>query len=421
MESRTSSEDFEAVATVKVYIRETLSPNNIWLGRSVAFWTLAAILAALLAAASAPSPLYVVYQARWGFSALTLTLVFAVYVLALLSALLCAGAVSDRIGRRPAILVALALQMVAMVAFILADSVGWLFAARVVQGVATGVATSALGGAIVDFQPEDRRVAPLVNSVAPMIGLGAGALLAGLLVQLAPSPMRLVYWVLLGVYVVATLAVLAMPETVSRQPGWWRTLVPKVAVPAGMGPTFAAVAPGLIAVWALGGLYLSLGPSLTVSLLHSDSHLVGGLVIVALAGAGAIATVALRTLAPRSATVGGSLVLLAGVGLTLIAIRAHSTVAFFAGSVIAGAGFGPAFAGAFRTLTAGAPPGERAALIAAIYVVSYLAFSLPAIAAGVEVTHSGLRDTATGYAAAIMALAALATLGSLRQVRAPVQ
>jgi hypothetical protein len=94
-------------------------------------------------------------------------------------------------------------------------------------------------------------------------------------------------------------------------------------------------------------------------------------------------------------------------------------VLFFSGSAVAGLGFGPAFAGAFRMLTKGAPVAERAALIAAIYVVSYLAFSLPAIAAGVEVTHAGLRDTATGYAAAIMALAALATLGSLRQLRLP--
>jgi MFS family permease len=387
------------------------------LPRAAAFWTLAAIFAALLAAASAPSPLYVVYQARWGFSAVTLTLIFAVYVLALLVTLLCAGAVSDHVGRRPAIVVALSLQIVAMVAFILADSVGWLFAARIVQGLATGLATSALGGAILDFQPEDRRVAPLVNSVAPVVGLGAGALLAGLLVQLAPSPLRLVYWVLVAVYAVAIVAVLAMPETVSREPGWWRTLAPKVSVPPGLGGRFTAVAPGLVAVWALGGLYLSLGPSLAVSLLHSTSHIVGGLVIVALTSAGATATIATRATPARNATAGGSVVLLAGVGLTLIAIRAQSTPLFFAGTAVAGLGFGPAFAGAFRTLTADAPAEARAELVAAIYVVSYLAFSLPAIAAGIEVTHVGLRDTATGYAAAIMVLAGLATLGTLHHAR----
>ena len=168
-----------------------MSPNYFQLPRRAAFWILAATLAVLLAAASAPSPLYVVYQARWGFSSLTLTLVFAVYVLALLSSLLVAGALSDSVGRRPVIIAALALQIAAMIGFILADGVAWLYAARIVQGVATGLATGALGGAILDFQPEDPRVAPLVNSVAPMAGLGAGALLAGLLVQLAPSPLRL--------------------------------------------------------------------------------------------------------------------------------------------------------------------------------------------------------------------------------------
>lgn len=384
--------------------------------RSQAFWTLAAILAAVLAAASAPSPLYVVYQARWGFSALTLTLVFAVYVLALLATLLCAGAISDRIGRRPAIVIGLAVQMAAMVAFILADGVGWLYAARILQGVATALATGAIGGAILDFQPEDPRAAPLANSVAPMVGLGAGALGAGLLVQLAPHPLRLVYWVLLAVYARSIPAVLLMPETVTRRAGWWRTLVPRVGVPAGLGGTFAAVAPGLVAVWALSGLYLSLGPSLAVSLLHSRSHLLGGLVIVALTASGAIATVALRALEPRRIALRGSLALLAGVGLTLIAIRVQSTVLFFAGSAIAGLGFGPGFAGAFRTLTAAAPAGERAALIAAIYVVAYLAFSLPAIAAGAAVPHAGLRDTASVYAVAVMALAALATLGSVRRL-----
>jgi hypothetical protein len=211
---------------------------------------------------------------------------------------------------------------------------------------------------------------------------------------------------------VALALVFAMPESVERTAARPRTLRPRISVPAVVRPTFVAVTPGLIAVWALGGLYLSLGPSLAAVLLHSTSHLVGGLVIVCLAGSGAAATLMLRALPPHRAIVGGSLTLMLGVGLTIAAIRTSSIVLFLAGSVVAGVGFGPAFAGAFRRLTAAAPAGERAGLISAIYIVAYLAFSIPAILAGIEVTHIGLQDTATVYAGAVLALAALATLGS---------
>src|SRR3954469_3716386 len=87
------------------------------------FWILAVVLGTLLFASSVPSPLYVVYQREWGFSAITLTSVFAVYALALLGALLVVGSISDHIGRRPTLLAALAVQIVAMLAFAGADGV----------------------------------------------------------------------------------------------------------------------------------------------------------------------------------------------------------------------------------------------------------------------------------------------------------
>jgi MFS family permease len=166
--------------------------------------------------------------------------------------------------------------------------------------------------------------------------------------------------------------------------------------------------PCLQAAWALAGLYLSLGPSLAAQVLASPNRLWGGLVVFLLAGIGAAATVLCRGLAPPTAMLAGCLVLLVGVAVTFAAIAAMSAAAFLCGSSVAGVGFGVAFLGAFRTLSALADPGERAALIAAIFTVNYLAFGIPALIAGVAVTHYGLHHTALVYLGVIAALAAAA-------------
>jgi MFS family permease len=387
----------------------------------VAFWTVAATLTFLLFASSAPSPLYVVYQAKWHFSAITLTSVFAIYVLALLVSLVFAGSLSDRVGRRPVLVLSLLVEAAAMLVFALAGSVAALYAARIVQGLATGVATGALSAALIDLQPPARsHRGALLSAVAPPIGLAAGALGSGLLVQYGPDPLRLVYWLLLAVFALAAVVVVAMPETVPSRGGWSSVLRPRVSVPVAARRAFAAAAPCMVATWALGGLYLSLGPSLALSLLHTSSHVTGALVIVALTATSAVSAVLVRGHVPERTMVGGAIVLTLGVAITLAGLNAGATALFFAGSVVAGAGFGPAFSGAFTTVTAFAPPTDRAGLIAAIYVVSYLGFSLPAIAAGVAVVHQGLLPTTNAYGAFIMILAIGATaLTVLRERRAP--
>jgi predicted MFS family arabinose efflux permease len=386
------------------------------MSRAAGFWLLSAVMAFLLAAASAPSPLYAVYAARWGFSSTTLTAIFAVYALALLAALLTAGELSDHLGRRPVLTIALAVQTVAMVAFLLADGVVALYVARILQGIGTGVATGALSAWLIDLEPSDAPgLGSLVGAVAPLAGLAAGAVGSALLVQYGPHPLRLVYWLLTGVFLVALVAVQSVPDDVPRRPGWLATLRPDVGVPAAARPLYAASAPSLVATWALGGLYLSLGPSLAISLLAEDSRIAGGFVIAALAGAGAVASVAARSRPPRAIVVGGSLILVAGVGITLIAVAADSPALLYAGSVVAGVGFGPAFSGVFRSLAPLAQPQARSALLAAIYVVSYLAFSLPAVAAGVAAAHWSLRSTTYIYGVTVMALALATTIAVARR------
>lgn len=176
------------------------------------------MLGLFLFAASAPTPLYGIYASRWGFTSAMLTVIFAVYAVALLATLLVAGSLSDAVGRRPVILSALAVQSLSMLAFLLADSLGLLLVARIGQGAATGLATAAVAAALIDHQPPTRSgLGPLLNAVTPMVGLALGSLVAGALVQYGPYPLRLVYAVMLAGFVLLAAAVLRVPETVTER------------------------------------------------------------------------------------------------------------------------------------------------------------------------------------------------------------
>jgi MFS family permease len=379
------------------------------LGRESAFWLLAGVLGSLLFASSVPSPLYVVYQDEWHFSSITLTAVFAVYAIALLVALLVVGSISDHVGRRPTLFVALAVEMVAMLAFANASAIGWLFVARVLQGLATGTAMGAISAALLDLQPDSKPwLGGLTGAVAPMAGLAFGALAAGLLVDDGPDPTHFVFWLLVGVFALALVAVRWVPETVEADGAWRASLRPRIAVPKRMRAAFLAAVPTLTASWALGGLILALGASLTVGVLGATSHLAGGLPIVVMAGTSALVSIWVRDIPAQTTARWGLPALIVGVALALVALRAESDVLFLAGAAIAGLGFGPAFAGVFRTVSEMAPPDQRAAVVSAVLTVSYLAFSLPAVVAGAAVTRFGLRDTAEVYGLVLIVVAAVA-------------
>lgn len=390
------------------------------LPRAAAFWVVAATIAALLAASSAPSPLYPVYQAEFGFSPITLTAVFAVYVLALLLSLLTVGRLSDYVGRRPVLAAALVLEAGAMAVFLTAGDVTALFAARMVQGVATGAAIGVLGAYLLDLQPSGSRLGSLVNSAAATGGLGIGAAATGLLIQYGPHPTRLVFALLTTIFVVLAIATTALPETVERQSGAAAALRPQVAVPHAARGAYARALPTMTSTWMLGGLVFSVGGSLLAAVFHQSNHSVIGLVLGLFAASAAVSALLLRNLAPSTMTRVGTVGLVAGIALVVLALASTSLTAFVVGAAVAGAGWGPAFSGALRSVTLQAQSHERAALLSAVYVASYLAFSVPALVAGYLITHLGLRETSLGYGV-IVGLVALGTLTyevrALRQSR----
>jgi hypothetical protein len=370
------------------------------------------VLVLFLAASAAPTPLYRVYQARWEFSAATLTAVFAVYVLFLLMTVLTFGSLSDHVGRRPVIITAIAVDTAACVLFLLAPGVGALFAARALQGVAVGLAATAIGAALLDLRPAGS-LAPLVTSNAGIVGLALGALGTSVLVQYGPVQTHLVWWLLLAAFLAAIVLVAATPEPGTVRPGALASLQPDVRVPRSARSTFARAAPCLVAVWALGGFYLSLGPSLAAQLSGSRNLLWGGVITFLLTGLGAVTSSAFRDSAPPAVMLGGCLGLLGGAVVTVAAVAAGAPALLLLGTALAGLGFGPANVGAYRVIMARAAAGDRAGLIAAVSVVNYLAFGLPALIAGVATSHFGLHDTALVYSVVIALLAAAAAVGFL--------
>jgi MFS family permease len=382
------------------------------MSRDAALWLNASILVAYLAASTAPSPLYALYREAWGFSALTLTVVFATYAFALLGALLFFGALSDHRGRREVVLASLGLEIASLLVFRQADSVAWLVAARALQGVATGIATSALSAGMLDIH---RERGSLLNSVSPLVGMGVGALGAGALAQFAPAPTRLVFDVLLAILAAQALAAFFLPETVSKRPGALAAMKPQLAVPARAWPTLWQVLPVNTAQWALGGFYASLGPSLARIVTGIHSPLVGGGVVATLVLSGALAVLGVRTRPARAVLAGGTSALVVGLAVTLGGVELHSTALFFAGSLIAGLGFGAAFNGTMRSLVPLAEAHERAGLMSTFFVLSYLAFSVPAILAGLMAGRFGLQAASVGYGLLLVALGVVALAMMARQ------
>lgn len=386
------------------------------LSRPAAFNLQASIILFFLASSSAPTPLYAVYQAAWGFSPVTTTIVFGIYAVAVLGALLVIGSLSDYVGRRPVLLAATLVQATAMVIFASAQGVGALLLARVVQGLATGAAAGAVGAGLLDI---DREKGTMANAVAPMLGTASGGVLSATLAEYLPWPTTLVYVVLAAVFLAQAMGVLLMPESASRRAGAWGSLRPHIRLPPAVrGPALLA-APALVATWSLVGFYASLGPTVARRLMGSSSLLVGGLLLFVMAGTGALTVLLSRRQSPRVVLMFGSGTLIAGVAASLAATAAGSPLLFFAGAAIAGAGFGAGFQGALRTVVPLAGAHERAGVLSVLYVIAYLSMGVPVVFAGLRVVHGGgLFTSAREYGLAVIALAGAALLGAL--LRRPV-
>src|ERR1700733_4126064 len=358
------------------------------------------------AVSAAPTPIYRFYREALGLTPFSITLVFATYSFAMIASFLAVARLSDYVGRKPMIVLALGLNAVALLLFFVAESAGTLILARAVQGIATGVALATLGALLADTAP---RWAATLNSVTAFMGLALGALMSGVCVTFAPWPTHLVYAVLLGVTLAEMVILPWIVETTSRKAGAWSGVRPKLTVPRAALAPMAPLLPLPPPAWALRGFFLSLMPPLMIEATGVRSPLVGAAVVSSLMVSGGLSSLASRAL-DAGMTVRASAALLAiGIVLTVFAIAAGSPAGMFFGTTVAGLGFGASYAESLRVLLPLASAHERAGLLSAYFVASYLAFALPAIAAGLAAPRFGLVATALFYGSTL-ALSALVTL-----------
>jgi predicted MFS family arabinose efflux permease len=395
--------------------------RNSYLSRNAAFYLLASITISFLAGSVAPTPLYALYQAQWGFSPITVTIIFGIYAVSVLIALLFVGRLSDHLGRRPVLIAATAAQTATMMIFATASGVGDLVLARIIQGLATGAALGAVGAGMIDLNKERGATA---NAVAPAFGTATGGMLSGYLVQYLPAPTHLVYAVLGVIFVLQGIGVALMADTIAPAPGALASLKPQLNLPAATrGPLLLAL-PVLVASWALAGFYASLGPMLVRGMLGAGSALLGGLALFVLAASGGLAVLVLQHREPRAMMTLGASLLAAGVGVAVWSLPHHAIAVFFVGTSIAGMGFGTGFQGAVRSIVLFAAPHERAGVLSIVFIVSYLSLGVPAIAAGALVArHGNILGTGKEFGVVVMTLALAAVLAAGLRVatgRAPI-
>ncbi len=368
--------------------------------RMTAYSFLGAVL--ISATSSAPTPLYHLYQELFHLSPAMITLIFGSYSFALLAALLTVGGLSDYLGRRPLILLALVFNAAALIVFMVAESGTMLLLARIGQGFATGIAFPTFGATILDI---DKRRGSTLNSITAFLGLMIGTLAGGTLVAFAPEPTHLIYALLFALTVIGIVALAFMPETITGRPGALAAMRPHISVPQRARATLLKVTPVNVAGWALGGFYLSLMPTLVAVTTGITSPFVGGTVVSTLMLAATASVFVFRTWAPQRVLFTGTTALMIGVLITLSGVHLQAVGLLFLGTAVAGLGFGSIFSNILKIVLPLAESHERAGLFAAFLVESYLAFSIPAIAAGLAAPTLGLSNTAYVYGAVIIALA----------------
>ena len=378
------------------------------------FWGVAAVFALVQAGGTLPIPLYVLWQPRFHFDATILTLIFAVYAIGTLLALVLLAPLSDQLGRRPALMVAVALIAVSALIFPFANGVGALLVARFISGIASGIVAATATAALAELEPEHRtRRASLTATAANLGGLGLGALVAGIVAQYGGHPTKLVFWVYLIVLAPAPLLILVSSETVPRgEKLEWR---PKgLDVPSQVRGRFAVVAGAIFCSYTLNGLFSSLVPSFLAGQLHEHNHAIAGAISAAIFLIAVASQLLFHRFSPRRALTGGMTMLLVSLGLIELALWDGSLSVFLVGTLAGGIATGLTYMGGIATVNLIAEPEHRAQMVAAFLACAFGGLTIPTVAVGLASQSIGVKHS-TLYCAIVISGLATVAFGAVRR------
>jgi len=378
---------------------------------------LAYAFAAIMVGTTLPTPMYALFADELHFQVLTTTVIFATYAGGVLFALLAFGRWSDAIGRRPVLLAGIGFAVVSAIVFLLADSVPELLVGRVLSGLSAGIFTGTATAAVIEAAPpawRDRAAA--VATVANIGGLGIGPLLAGVLVQYAPRPLDLSFVVHLVLAAVATIAVLAVPETSPRS---GRLGLQRLSVPPEARSVFIVASLAAFAGFAVTGLFAAVAPSFLLDVVGIDNHALAGLVAGSVFLTSAVAQIATRSMDPQRAVAVGCAILIAGMVVLAVALHFSSLPGLIAAAIVSGIGQGISFSRGLAAVAERTPADRRAEVSSTYFVVAYVAIALPVIGEGLAAQAWGLRTAGVTFAVAVAVLAALCLAAILVRERQP--
>ncbi|WGR74002.1 MULTISPECIES: MFS transporter [unclassified Bradyrhizobium] len=382
-------------------------------GKSATVVAVACMIGALFAGSTIATPLYVIYKQQFGFSQITLTLIYAVYVVGNLTALLVFGRISDEIGRRRAAAIAMGIAIVGALVFLLARGVASLYVARVLSGLAIGIGAGTGTAWLAELIAEqDRSRATVIATVANFTGLGLGALVAGLLAEYVALPLRIPFVAYLATLVVVAALLAFARETVERPLGTFArvSIRPRASVPSSIRSRFVAPAVTGFGAMALVAFFAALAPSVLANELHEASHAVAGAIFLELAAAVALVIALTRSLSSRTAMLWSLGLMLPSLALLVIAQFMESLGIMIAATAICGVAAGLGYRGSLQVVNQIAPDDRRAEVVSAYFICCFLGNALPVIGIGILSTliSSTVASLVFAVTIAVFAVVALA-------------
>lgn len=381
-----------------------------------AYVAAAGVFAVGMAGTTLPTPLYGLYREEIGFSELVVTVVFAVYAIGVIAALLVAGDFSDVLGRRPVLLTALGLSLLSAVCFLFQNGLPLLFAGRLLSGFSAGLLSGAGTAAVLELAPPGLRArAGLAATAANMGGLGCGPLLSGILAQYAPWPLRLPFVAHIALLLAAFAVTRALPETVAvRSPR--PPLRPQgMVVPPQTRAAFVPAGLAAFAGFSMLGLFTAVAPSFLALTLGERNLAVTGLVVFSVFCASTAGQMLMGRLGVRRALPAGCLVLTTGMALVAVSLVVESLPVLVVGALVGGLGQGMSFRAGLTGVSAVAPDEHRGATISAFFVVAYVGISVPVVGVGALTLALGLRDAGVAFTMYVIVVSAAVGVFLLRR------